>query len=78
MNDKDTSHISRLESGNAAPSPHAQVPPRICPHIAELGAMPRRVLETFVDLGLSDGEIARYFKIPETSVSKLRKIWRIH
>lgn len=40
--------------------------------------MPRRVLETFVDLGLSDGEIARYFKIPETSVSKLRKIWRIH
>ena len=78
MNDKDTSHIPSLKSGNAAPSPHAQLPPKLCPHIAELGAMPRRVLETFVDLGLSNDEIARYFKIPETSVSKLRKIWDIH
>jgi hypothetical protein len=32
-----------------------------------------RALETFVDLGLSDGQIARYFRISETKVIALRR-----
>lgn len=32
-----------------------------------------RSLETFRDLGLSDGQIARYFRISETRVISLRR-----
>ncbi len=42
-----------------------------------LGVKPKKSLETLVDLGLSDDEIARYFRIDEDHVSKLRQIWSI-
>lgn len=42
-----------------------------------LGPTPKRCLEMFVDLGLSDPEIARYFKIPTDIVTELRQVWRI-
>ena len=42
-----------------------------------LGPTPIISLEIFVDLGLSDTEIARYFGIEEHSVSRLRRTWNI-
>ena len=42
-----------------------------------LGPSPKRCLEMFADLGLSDPEIARYFKIPTDVVTELRQVWRI-
>lgn len=42
-----------------------------------LGPTPKRSLESFVDLGLSDTEIARYFKIPSEVVEQLREVWEI-
>ncbi len=49
-------------------------PSRLHEHFCALGPMPKVSLETFVDLGLTDAEIGRYFRIPQTSISKLRKI----
>ncbi|MFY9205842.1 MAG: hypothetical protein WAO67_08915 [Yoonia sp.] len=42
-----------------------------------LGPTPKRCLETFADLGLSDPEIARYFRIPIDIVTDLRRVWKI-
>lgn len=42
-----------------------------------LGPTPKRCLEILADLGLSDPEIARYFKVPNRIVTGLRKVWRI-
>jgi len=42
-----------------------------------LGPTPKRCLEALADLGLSDPEIARYFKIPDSIVTGLRKVWQI-
>ena len=42
-----------------------------------LGPTPKRCLETLADLGLSDPEIARYFKVPENIVIDLRQVWKI-
>lgn len=42
-----------------------------------LGPTPKRCLETFADLGLSDAEIARYFQIPHDVVTRLRETWNI-
>ena len=42
-----------------------------------LGPTPKRCLETLADLGLSDPEIARYFKIPISIVTALRLVWKI-
>ena len=42
-----------------------------------LGPTPKRCLETLADLGLSDPEIARYFKIPKDIVTNLRQVWNI-
>lgn len=42
-----------------------------------LGPTPKRCLETLVDLGLTDLEIARYFRIPEAIVTDLRQVWKI-
>ena len=42
-----------------------------------LGPTPKRCLETLADLGLTDPEIARYFKIPLSVVSDLRDVWKI-
>ena len=46
-------------------------------HLHILGPTPKRCLEMFADLGLSDPEIARYFKIPTTIVTDLRRVWDI-
>jgi hypothetical protein len=42
-----------------------------------LGPTPKRCLETLADLGMSDPEIGRYFKIPSDVVTDLRHAWRI-
>ncbi len=42
-----------------------------------LGPRPKQALETFVDLGLSDVEIARYFRIATQHVGELRRIWGV-
>ncbi len=42
-----------------------------------LGPTPKQCLETLADLGLSDPEIARYYRIPRAVVTDLRRIWRI-
>lgn len=46
-------------------------------HLHVLGSRPKRCLEMFADLGLSDPEIARYFKIPTNVVTDLRQVWDI-
>lgn len=46
-------------------------------YIHAIGPTPKRCLETLVDLGLSDPEIARYFKIPKDVVTDLRGVWNI-
>ena len=42
-----------------------------------LGPMPKSCLEAFVDLGLSDAEIGKYFRIPQDIVTQLREFWNI-
>jgi len=42
-----------------------------------LGPTPKRCLESLADLGLSDLEIGRYFKIPKDIVTDLRQVWKI-
>lgn len=46
-------------------------------HMRALGPSPKRCLETFADLGLSDAEIGRYFRIPHKLVTQLRESWKI-
>jgi len=46
-------------------------------YIHALGPTPKRCLETLADLGLSDLEIARYFKIPKDVVTDIRGVWNI-
>lgn len=75
-------HMEKLKSGDAVRRP-ATAPRGKCfslelrKHVAALGPSPRESLEVFVDLGLSDDEMARYFKVPKTSISKLCHIWGI-
>lgn len=75
-------HIDKLASGDAvartgkAPCQRG-IPRDLKAHIAALGPTPRTSLETFVDLCLSDDEIARYFHVPRTFVSQLRNHWGI-
>ncbi|WP_298865136.1 hypothetical protein [uncultured Sulfitobacter sp.] len=75
-------HMEKLKLGDAVP--RAATAQRgkgfsleLRQQIAALGPLPRESLEVFVDLGLSDGEMARYFKVPETCISKLCHIWGI-
>lgn len=42
-----------------------------------LGPTPKRTLESFSDLGLSDPEIGQYFEIPDDIVTRLRQVWNI-
>ncbi len=51
-----------------------EVPERLREHANALGCMPRHSLFAFIGLGLSDSEIGRYFKIPESSVMALKAI----
>ena len=46
--------------------------------IAEtLGARPRHALSALVGYGLSDGDIARYHRLPDEVVTQLRDFWGI-
>lgn len=72
----------KLSSGHVIPkTPDASrtsiLPNFLKKHALAFGPRPKKSLETFVDLGLSDQEIARYFNVPQTCVSKLRLIWKI-
>lgn len=75
-------HIDKLASGDTAPRTRKaacrwDIPRDLKSHIAALGPTPRTSLETFVDLCLSDDEIARYFQVPRTLISQLRDHWGI-
>ena len=66
---------STLSSG--LPAARAELTGQLQKYIHTLGPMPKRCLEAFADLGLSDAEIARYFRIPDDVVTRLREIWNI-
>ena len=53
------------------------VPERLRKDLTALGPLPMRTLTAFVDLGLSDAEIARYFDLSAASIVKLRIIWQL-
>ncbi|MBJ3763717.1 hypothetical protein ILP92_13245 [Maribius pontilimi] len=46
--------------------------------VAALGPLPKPTLQAFVDLGMTDDEIARYHRIPPTCIPKMRRMWDIH
>lgn len=59
----------------ASPCGQQKLPYKLRKHVTALGPTPKASLEAFVDLDLSDGEMARYFDVSDTSVAKLCKIW---
>lgn len=62
------SQVSAYEDGLA---------PELQKYIHVLGPTPKRCLETLADLGMSDVDIGRYFKMPDESVTQLRHLWKI-
>lgn len=58
-------------------SPRHDLAPELQKYLHVLGPMPKRSLETFADLGLTDDEIGRYFRMPCERVTELREIWHI-
>jgi len=84
MGKKDTyRHVVRqcATGAGAASSFIAPQRPELTPELQKylhvLGPTPKRCLETLADLGLSDGEIGRYFQMPCGFVTDLRDIWNI-
>lgn len=84
MNDKRTvdNIIHLLGPGSSAfasgwPTARAELGDHLQKYIHTLGPTPKRCLETLSDLGLSDVEIGRYFRIPHEVVTQLREIWNI-
>lgn len=84
MNDKHIVDdiIRMLGPGGSAlshgtPSARAELTSQLQKFVHPLGPTPKRCLETFVDLGLSDAEIGRYFRIPQHVVTQMREIWKI-
>ncbi|MDA9979813.1 hypothetical protein N9801_01215 [Yoonia sp.] len=59
------------------PKARAELTVQLQKYMHTLGPTPKRCLETFADLGLSDAEIGRYFRIPYDIVTQLREIWKI-
>lgn len=59
------------------PSPRVELSPEAQKYLHILGPTPKRCLETLADLGLSDCEIGRYFRMPSALVTDLREIWKI-
>ena len=53
------------------------LPEQLRKDLAALGPSPMRTLAAFVDLGLSDAQIARYFDLSAASVTKLCAIWQL-
>lgn len=58
-------------------SPRPELSAELQRYLHVLGPTPKRCLETLADLGLSDDEIARYFRMPCHFVTQLRDIWNI-
>lgn len=58
-------------------SPRRDLASELQKYLHVLGPMPKRSLEIFADLGLSDDEIGRYFRMPCKRVTELREIWKI-
>lgn len=73
--------IRRLRpSGASSPAwlkVRAETQHQLQKYIHTLGPTPKRCLETLADLGLSDIEIGRYFRIPHEVVTQLREGWKI-
>jgi hypothetical protein len=80
---KDQCRDNRLfkPQGTAPPSCaadlDADLPNELRVSAQKLGAFAAANLAVFVDLGLSDDEIGRYFGLPSSRVSQLRQAWRI-
>lgn len=75
-------HAEKLVSGDTVTrsrqvSAMKQTPIELTHHIAAMGPTPRVSLETFVDLSLSDDEIANYFDVPRNVITQLRGVWGI-
>ena len=75
-------HAEKLVSGDTVKRPGqvnilTQTPTDLSHHIAAMGPTPRMSLETFVDLSLSDDEIAKYFHVPCSLIAQLRDFWGI-
>ena len=76
--------VTRGETGTCARvkstqhrSNRAELTHELHKHMHLLGPAPKRCLESLADLGLSDGEIARYLKMPQHVVTDLRSVWGI-
>ena len=71
--------FAQLEGGTPsfAVSERPELTAELQKYLHVLGPTPKRCLETFVDLGLSDDEIGRYFRMPGGLVAELRDIWKI-
>lgn len=67
--------------GDGTPSFVVSERPELTPELQKymhvIGPTPKRCLETLADLGLSDDEIGRYFRMPCKCVTELRDIWKI-
>lgn len=82
MEKRSRAHFEKLKSGDAVSRPLVASKRKgfsheLRQHVAALGPTPKENLEVFVDLGCSDGEMARCFNVPETYISKLCHIWGI-
>ena len=58
-------------------SERPELTPELQKYLHILGPTPKRCLEMLADLGLSDDEIGRYFRMPCKRVTELRDIWNI-
>ena len=75
-------HAEKIVSGDSVTRARqvgavAHTPIELTRHIASMGPIPRVSLETFVDLSLSDDEIANYFDVPRNVITQLRGVWGI-
>lgn len=62
---------------SSIPTARPELTAQLQKYMHTLGPTPKRCLEAFADLGLSDAEIGRYFRIPHEIVTQLREIWKI-
>lgn len=74
--------VNKLKSGDTVcrlwDKPEMQkLPKRLRDYAHVLGPTPRRNLEALVDLGMTDGEIARYHTLPRSCIAELRNHWQI-
>ena len=76
-------YLQRLKSRDSVPQSDMAalakgLPKKLRQHVGAFGPTPKTSLAVFVDLGLSDDEIARYFGVPENCITRLCRIWNIH